>query len=218
MKKERSYKRFLTVKVDLKKLRKDVDDAFAVRTDKQRIVERKERELLKAGRDIDNANESLLILQVVAKKTQEQLEYRVSELVTLALSIFPNPYEFKLTYQIKRNKTEANLWFTRDGHQLKPIDETGHGPVDVGGFALKVAVWSMTNGKYDNVVWMDEPFKNINDKTRQLHIKAVNMVKKICDKLKIQFIVVSQLPEFEDVADKVFEVTKKGEKSIIKEV
>jgi hypothetical protein len=202
----------------MKEIRKKINDLLAVRESKNKELKRKETALLLAGKELTNAQETLLILQNVAQKTQQQLESRISELVTTALSIFPDPYELKLTYEMKRNKTEAEIWFTRDGHSLQPLDSSGYGTIDVGGFALRVALWSIRPNRYDNVIWMDEPFKNINDKTRELHLKAVRMVKQIADKLKIQFIVVSQIPEFEEVADKIFEVTKSKGAPIVTEL
>jgi len=51
---------------------------------------------------------------------------------------------------------------------------------------------------------LDEPFKNINDPTREMHQRAAEMVKEISQRLGIQFIIVTMLPELAEVADKVF--------------
>lgn len=200
---------------EIKKLKKKIDDVVAIR--KSRIVDlkSKKRELKKVNYDLKNSNEALLIMQTVAKKTQQQLEIKISDLVSLSLSIFPEPIKFKLEYNIKRNKTEAELWFIVNDHKINPIKSGGHGHVDVAGFALRCAMWSIRPDKLDNVIWSDEPFKNINDRSREAHRKLAVMIKQISIKQGIQFIITSQIPELEDVADRIFEVSKiKGQSKV----
>ena len=57
---------------------------------------------------VAQSTEALMKIQLVAKQTQAQLEYRISELVTLAMeSIFPDPYKLRLIYETKRNKRKV---------------------------------------------------------------------------------------------------------------
>ena len=89
-----------------------------------------------------NLEEALLVAQEVAQQTQEELEYQVSTLVTNALeSIFPDPYEFHVAFEIKRGKTEASLYFTRDGEEIDPLTAAGGGVVEITAFALKLSMF-----------------------------------------------------------------------------
>jgi DNA repair exonuclease SbcCD ATPase subunit len=200
---------------EIKKLKKKIDDIVVVRKSKIADLESEKKKLKKVDQDLKNSNEALLIMQTVAKKTQQQLEMKISNLVSLSLSIFPDPVKFQLEYTIKRNKTEAELWFVVNDHKINPIKSGGHGHVDVAGFALRCAMWSIKPHKLDNVIWFDEPFKNINDRSREAHRKVASMIKQISDKQNIQFIITSQIPELEDVADRVFEVSRvKGQSEV----
>jgi DNA repair exonuclease SbcCD ATPase subunit len=156
-------------------------------------------------RQLKFAEQALLILQKVSKQTQEQLEYRISELVTLALaSVFNNPYEFRVIYETKRNKTEARLWFQRGDELVHPLDASGGGAVDVASFALRVALWSLATDKTDPVLILDEPFKHL---SADLQAKAGQMVKEISTKLGIQIIMVSHIDQLVSEADRIFKTT-----------
>ena len=167
-------------------------------------------------REIKTCKKAGVIIRTVAQETQKLIECHISELVTLALrSVFPNPYTFHLNFIQKRNKTECYFFFKRNKHKINPLLEAGGGVVDVASFALRVAIWVLSKPKYRNVLIFDEPFKNINDKTRETHRRIARVVKMLSDKLELQFIIITMIPELEEVADKVFELRlKKGETKV----
>lgn len=167
----------------------------------------------------EHAVRAHLILQTTAKKTQQQLEYKISELVSLSQqAVFKDPYSLRLIYEMKRNKTEAQLIFERDGNQIDPLEEGGYGPVDVSSFSLRASLWSLKRSKLDNILILDEPFKNINDDTRRLHQNVAEMVFEVSKKLNLQILMTSQIPEMREIADFVFEVKKKKGVSIVKNI
>lgn len=150
-----------------------------------------------------NCQKARTIIQIVAEETQKKIEYQISNLVSLALaSVFPDPYEFKLKFVMRRNKTEADMLFIKNGHEGNPIDIAGGGALDVASFALRAAIWSIK--PTNNVLIQDEPFHFL---SRNLQNKCSQMIKKISQKLGIQFIIVSHIPEITDSADKVFKVS-----------
>jgi len=165
---------------------------------------RKEIAVLK--KELIYSEQAQMIIQKVAQETQKQLEWHISEIVTLALaSTFDNPYIFKAEFVMKRGKTECNLFFERDGYRVNPILEAGGGAVDVAAFALRVAMWSLSKSNWRNTLVFDEPFKNINDKTRKTQERVVEMAKELSKKLDLQFIIITMIPEFEEIADRSFE-------------
>lgn len=160
--------------------------------------------------EIKTSKEASIIIRTVAQETQKLIECQINELVTLTLkSVFSNPYTFHLEFIQKRNKTECNFFFERDGHKINPLFEAGGGIIDVASFALRIAMWVLSKPKYRNVLIFDEPFKNINDKTRETHRKIAEIVKLLSYKLKLQFIIITMIPELEDIADKVYEFSLK---------
>lgn len=166
----------------------------------------KETELLSLKKDIRNTEETLGIVQIVAQQTQNKIKYHISELVTLALSsIYDDPYEFSVKFEIERNSTVAKLIFLKNGEEMDPMQESGGGPVDVAALALKIAGWLIQKPKSTNTFVFDEPGRFI---SRDLTSKFGEMIKKISKELGIQFIIITHLTDLEKAADKVFKVTQ----------
>jgi len=156
--------------------------------------------------EIKFSQQAQLILQCVARKTQEQLEYRVSELVSLALAaVFDQPYQLKVQFVVRRGKTECDILFEKDGMIYEPLTASGGGVIDIASFALRVALWSLAHPQSSNVLLLDEPFRFL---SRDLQPRASLMLKAISDKLGIQIIMSSHSSDLIEGADKVFEVTK----------
>lgn len=158
------------------------------------------------------------IVQEVATKTQKELEYRLSDLCTLALkTIFEDPYEFKTLFEIKRGQTECKLMFERNGIQLRPLKSGGWGAADVAGFGLRIAMKTISRPVTSPLLILDEPFKHL--KGEEANIKAIQLVKEIADKLNIQIIMVSDervpINEIEKGADMVFSVKKNNDESVV---
>lgn len=156
-----------------------------------------------AYRDALKARE---VINIVAKETEQQLEMRITNIVTMALAaVFPDPYEFKLVFNERRNQTEADLLLVRDGEELSPVEGAGGGVLDVVSFALRIAVLLMSG--YRRVIILDEPFRHL---SADLQSKASEMMKMLSDKLGIQFIMVSHEEGIIDCADNIITI-KKGE-------
>ena len=148
-----------------------------------------------------------MLIQQVANETQQALEYQVSSLVSLALAaVFDNPYELVLEYGIKYNKTEAKLLFKRDGKKYDPMTCTGGGTKDIASFGLRCSAWALQNTSTRPILILDEPFRYINDPSRSLHKKAAEMVKTVSKELGLQIIMISQIPELHDIADRLINV------------
>ena len=178
---------------------------------RQRIeteLEAKETKLKQLQTDLFSYEKARAIMQLVAKETQEQLEYKISELVSLGLSaIFDNPYELVLNYEIKRGKTEADLLFKRGDNVVKPMLASGGGAVDVAAFGLRVAIWSLKSPRSRNTLIFDEPFSFLSKRHQR---KAGELLSEISSKLGIQIIMVTHNQEFISAADKVFNVKKEN--------
>lgn len=158
--------------------------------------------------------EALVILQTVAQETQKNLEYRMSNIVTTALSaVFPEPPEFLAKIIVKRKKTECKLLFKEFEEESNPIDSSGGGALDVASFALRVSYWSLKGGR--PVFILDEPFRNV---SYNLQSKVSQMVKELSGRLGIQFIIVSHQEDAITHADRVFNVKKKGQESTVYEI
>ena len=149
------------------------------------------------------------IMRLVGQKTQEQLSFHISDITSLALgAVFNDPYRLIVDFVQRRNKTECDLLFERDGDTMDPLDSAGGGAVDVAAFALRIASWSMTFPKLRNTIILDEPMRFLSADRQQ---SASEMIKELSKKLNIQFIIVTLETTLASWADKTFEVgIKKG--------
>jgi len=123
------------------------------------------------------------------------------------------PYQFQLEFVQKRGKTEADVWFVRNGEKMKPIDASGGGAVDVASFALRIAFWSLTK-RTRPLFFLDEPMRMV---SLNLMPKAAEMIKSISKKLGLQIVMVTHSAELSAVAEKKYEVSLKQGRSIISE-
>lgn len=134
--------------------------------------------------------------------------------LTMALeTIFDDPYEFKIEFVVKRNKTECELIFEKNGVTCHPLSASGGGVIDTASFALRIALWTLQTPRSRNTIILDEPFKFL---SKDLLPRASDLLKELSEKLNLQFIIVTHLDELTECADKTFEVKiKKGISKLI---
>lgn len=145
------------------------------------------------------------IIREVGLTTQQQLQFHISDISSLALeAIFgEDAYKLKVDFVQRRNKTECDLLFVREETEIEPLSASGGGAVDVAAFALRVASWSMQQPHTRATIILDEPLRFL-DRPRQE--KASQMIKQLSEQLGIQFIIVTHEKTLTEFADKVFKV------------
>ncbi|KKK64526.1 hypothetical protein LCGC14_2983310, partial [marine sediment metagenome] len=104
-------------------------------------------------RDLHRHEEAREILRAVGLETQRALQFHISDITSLALeAVFSEsptgPYELVAEFIQRRNKTECDLYFSRQGSRVDPLDASGGGAVDVASFALRIASWSMKSPEH----------------------------------------------------------------------
>lgn len=167
-----------------------------------RAAEIREKEL---ARQVFYCEQAQSIIQNIAQLTQQELEYHVSELATLALAaVFDDPYELSVEFIQRRNRTECDISFTRGGRKIDPLSASGGGAVDVASFALRVALWSLAPNRTRNILMLDEPLKWL--KGGELPEKGAKMIAEISSRLQLQIIMVSHIPDQIESSDLVHEV------------
>ena len=194
--------------------RKQIIEAQALKRNAEANLRETSKDLRLLKRDERQIEKAALIIQEVAKQTQEQLEYKVSELVSLALeSIFPQPYRMRLIYETKRNKTEASFKLFKRGSDVgfNPLDSCGGGVVDVIALALRFTLWSFNPGINRTIV-LDEPLKFL---SKNLRPKAAELIKRLSEELGMQIIMTTHLDELIECADRVFESSIENGVSIL---
>lgn len=170
-------------------------------------------ELRELKRSLNRHEEAREIVRQVGLKTQQQLQFHISDLTSLALNaVFPNPYTLKVEFVQRRNKTECDLLFVRGDMEIDPMEASGVGAIDVASFALRIASWSMMSPHTRNTIILDEPFKFL---STDYQAQASAMIKEISEKLNIQFIIITHEENLIPSADRIFEVKiRKGKSKV----
>lgn len=162
----------------------------------------REAKLEKANKDVLNSEKARIVVQRAATKAQKNLEFRIENIVTIALSsVFDDPFSFKVKFVDRRNQTECDMLFVKDGNECDPMESTGGGEIDIASLALRMAIWSIKKTRAIQI--LDEPAKFL---SRDMQDKCSEMLKSLSEKLGIQMIIVSHIPEMITAADRVFQV------------
>ncbi len=186
-------------------IRTKVTELKGARSRAQADYKRTRSRYIAAYRATAATEEAKALLQKVAKQTQDQLRYHITELGSMALeAVFGNGTKLDLEFQEKAGKTVAALQFKdAEGRPTDPLSQDSGGAADIAALALRCSLWSMQRPRTRAVMVLDEPLKNINDPSREMQRRAAEMIKQVSERLGVQFLVVTMLPELEDAADKV---------------
>ena len=160
----------------------------------------KEEEFLKQAIEKHEAcKEAQDFIVEVAHSIQQNVHQSISRIVCRCLdSVFDNPYEFAIDFEVKRNKTEAVLVMRRDGIEFRdPKKEVGMGVIDVASLGLRVACIVLSQPRKAKVLILDEPFKNVRGADNKARLRS--MLQALASEMEFQFILnvdVEAYPEF----------------------
>ena len=200
--------------MELTDFRSLLDQQKGQKSQIEKTIEVCQTEIKKNKRSLRRHEQARELIQAAGLKTQESLSFHISKITSLALeAVFDDPYELEVEFVRRRNKTECDLFFTRNGERVSPMDASGGGAVDVAAFALRIASWSMQSPRSRNTIILDEPLKYL---SKDLQDRASSMLKELSDRLGLQFIIITHEAALTSYADKVFEVqNKKGSSKIL---
>jgi len=161
----------------------------------------------------DIIDKAASLIQKVAQETQSNIVFHIGNIVDKALeTVFQDEYKFNFNFVQKRGKVEAEYFLIRnDGTEVDIINGAGGGVIDIVSFALRIAVWTLSNN-VQNVIVLDEPFRFL---SQDLQERAGEILKELSDKLKLQFIIVTHNDKLMNYADKLFVIEKKGNYSYL---
>lgn len=130
------------------------------------------------------------VVQFVGQSVEQAVHDKIAKVVSSCLeAVFDNAYEFRITFSRKRNRTEAELSFVRDGLEVDPMTASGGGAVDVAAFALRVACLTLQKD-LEQVLICDEPCKFL---SRDLQPRLRTLIQQLSEKMGIQFIIVTHM-------------------------
>lgn len=185
------------------------------RDEVENSIRKLRKELRENNKLLHNLIEAKEIIKLVGLETQKTLQFHISDIASLALeSIFQEPYKLVLEFVERRNKTECDIMFEREGIHFDPLDSSGVGAVDVAAFALRIASWSMAVKRTRNTIILDEPMRFLSAEYQE---NASEMIREISKKLGIQFIIITHEPNYAAYADRTFTVSIKDRISKVKQ-
>lgn len=196
---------------DIKALRHGLEQRKGRRIQIEQLIERTEQEVKEKGRDLRRHEQAREIIREVGLQIQKNLQFHISEITSLALdAVFDNPYKLEAEFVQRRNRTECDLVFVRDGDKVDdPLNASGVGAIDVAAFALRVASWSMSSPKPANTLILDEPFKHL--KGEEANKRVLDMIRDISKRMGLQVIMISDerisREQIIESADRVFEIS-----------
>lgn len=190
--------------MNLKEIRTRIERRKGQREEANRRLSALQEGIEAIEKEVIYSEKAQAIIQHVAKETQSQLEFHISDIVTMALNaVFDEEYKFKIEFVVRRNKTECDMIFEKDGFPMDPMDDDAGGAVDIAGFALKIALWTLQAPRSRNTFILDEPFKAI---SRDLRPRTAELLEELSTRLNLQFLIVTHLDELTECADKIFNV------------
>ncbi len=195
--------------IGIKSIRNKVEQLKGRKTQLESSITQVKDEIKETRRSLIRHEQAREIVREVGLKTQQTLQIHISDITTLALeAVFDDPYELVVEFLQRRNKTECDLLFKRDGNLMDPLEASGGGAVDVAAFALRIASYTMQSPRSRNTIILDEPMRFL---SVDLQERASQMIKELSDKLGIQFVIISHEATIAESADKTFYVeVRKG--------
>ena len=148
------------------------------------------RNLELAKKELTHLKEAQTITQHIAQLVQQQAHERIEGVVSKCLeAVFGNEYGFKIDFQRKRGRTEANLLLLRNGHEIEDVlNSDSGGVIDVAALALRLSSIVLAKPSLERIMLMDEPFRNLDMKNRE-NVRV--LVEELSRDFKVQFIIVT---------------------------
>jgi DNA repair exonuclease SbcCD ATPase subunit len=164
-----------------------------------------------------NQSDARWVLTEVSQLTQSRFKSKVEALVTMAIqSVFDRPFEFFLEFERKRNKMECRPIVKElvNGkyREFDPEEDMGGGIIDIISFAFRIVLWNLENPSSRNAIVLDEPMKNMG----KLIVLGGQVLKEISHKLNFQVILITHDEELIEIADRSYQVSHDGNKSVVK--
>jgi DNA repair exonuclease SbcCD ATPase subunit len=148
-----------------------------------------------ARQEEEDVEQARALVQGVAQQIQQQAHTRIASVVCRCLeAVFDDPYEFKINFEQKRGRTEAQLVFVRDGVEIDPLSAAGGGVVDVAAFALRLSALLLTRPSLRRTIVLDEPFKFVSGEYRE---RLRNLLEMLAEEMQVQIIMVTHISELQ---------------------
>jgi DNA repair exonuclease SbcCD ATPase subunit len=148
-------------------------------------------------------SQSIEFLYNFSEFTRTGIKNKIEKIANIALrTVFPDKSMKFLVIPDKNKKgLYYDLYVDTNGNLTELEDAKGGGVMDIISIAMRISYLRIFQGQLEQVLLLDEPFKNL-DKIRLP--KAIEWVKKISKEMKIQFIVITHIEALIEMADQSY--------------
>ena len=151
-------------------------------------------------------------LLIVSANYRDQLCKLFTSLVTEALSsIFEKDIRFQIKLYSYRNEPAIDVSVIENNLEIDPQKSCGGGLNDIISLVIKIIFIHLK--KSSKIIILDEPLKFL---SRDYIEQSSNFIRDISKRLNIQIILVSHKPDLEISCDKLINIEKNENRSIIK--
>jgi len=170
--------------------RKTVNSLLGDLNSVKRQCKEEKRNLKQAKKELEYTKEAQIITQQIAQMVQQQAHKRIEGVVDKCLeAVFGNEYGFKIRFERKRGRTEANLLLLRQGHEIEDVlNSDSGGVIDVASLALRLSSIVLAKPRLRRIIIMDEPFRNLDIQNRE---RVRILLEELAKDFKVQFIIVT---------------------------
>ena len=180
----------------------------------KRQIHTNEQEMAKLATDLKVGQEALQLLEDIANTRRAGMKSKIESVLGEAVRAIYGPrYGVELEYNVKNNRSHLDIFVTKqleNGVVRRTIDGIGGGVADTISIPLRLLV--ILGANTDRVCFIDEGWKHVNPE----RVEAISrFVKEVCERLKIQIILVSHHTGMQQNADKIFHFRDDGKQAIL---
>lgn len=134
------------------------------------------------------------VLQQAAQSVQSLVHAKIAGVVTRCLqAVYDDSISFGVEFDRKRGKTEARLFFVKNGNEVDPVEASSLGMCDVSAFALRLAVLKLHTPQVAQILVADEPFCYLDAEAKP---RMAELLLSLAKQMEIQMVLVSHDAEF----------------------
>lgn len=197
----------------IKKQFKKVSDARQEAIGRVKLLNEQKTEIEKSLEESKNGykvqEEVLDVLRTYSSLKEQVLREKVDKVVTKGLRIiFGERYKSKMEFGISRGQAVINPKVVSevDGEELITSVEgaRGGGLVNVVSVLYQVLVLSLVRPKQRQVLFLDEPFRNLSE----CYLETTgNFLRQLCEKVDMQIVLITHRPVLTEMADRKYMFT-----------
>jgi DNA repair exonuclease SbcCD ATPase subunit len=197
--------------------KKYTDTLRTKRTVLKKELNEQTRQLGGVQRHLDVVKSANWVLGEAIKRVQTSFKEIVETLITSSIkSIYKRDITFSLQFEQKGRGLECRPVTMEDGEEFDLDGEIGGGLLDIISFTSKIVFWKI-QGTGRPIFFFDEPFRFLGHGSTILFVGQ--LLRKLSDSLKIQFIIITHESELAEIADRSFNViNSNGISRVVKNV